>query len=501
MGSMVYGDAVPDIGYSVSGWKNGQTDALLSAIVTSSDATSASDVGSGYATSASGGTLSGAATGNYVFAYVDGSFAVNPATLTVTAGNGSMVYGDAVPDIGYSVSGWKNGQTDALLSDIVTSTDATSSSDVGSGYATSASGGTLSGAATGNYVFAYASGSFAVTPATLTVTAGNGSMIYGDAVPAIGYSVSGWKNDQTDALLSDIVTSTDATSSSDVGSGYATSASGGTLSGAATGNYVFAYADGSFAVTPATLTVTAGNGSMVYGDAVPDIGYSVSGWKNGQTDALLSDIVTSTDATSASDVGNGYVTSAAGGTLSGVATGNYVFAYVDGSFAVTPATLTVAASNGSMIYGDAVPDIGYSVSGWKNGQTDALLSDVVTSTDATSSSDVGSSYTTSASGGTLSGAATGNYIFAYVDGTFEVLPRATPEGPETTAEPFVETESRDEWLLSRNIERVLVLVSPDVPGDHSPRRGCSDGVWSACASLPHPDNLPRGGMIRVSVRP
>ncbi|MBY6265893.1 filamentous hemagglutinin N-terminal domain-containing protein [Azospirillum sp. 412522] len=422
--TMVYGDAVPTLGYSLSGWKNGQTDALLSGVTVSTDATSASNVGTAYRTMTAGGTLSGAATGNYTIARTDGAFSVTPATLTVTASDGTMVYGDTVPTLtGYTVTGWKNGQTDALLTGVTVSTDATSASNVGTAYRTMTAGGTLSGAATGNYTIARADGAFSVTPATLTVTASDSTMVYGDAVPALtSYSVSGWKNGQTDALLSGVAVSTDATSASNVGSSYRTTATGGTLSGAAVGNYTIARADGAFSVTPATLTVTASDGTMVYGDAVPTLGYSLSGWKNGQTDALLSGVTVSTDATSASNVGTSYRTMTAGGTLSGAATGNYTLARTDGAFSVTPTTLTVTASDSTMVYGDAVPTLGYSLSGWKNGQTDALLSGVTVSTDATSASNVGTAYRTMTAGGTLSGAAVGNYTIARADGAFSVTP-------------------------------------------------------------------------------
>ena len=422
--SMVYGDAVPALGYTTSGWKNGQGGALLSGVTVSTDATSLSNVGTAYTTTATGGTLAGAAAGNYTLSHVGGTVSVTPATLTVTAANGTMVYGDAVPALGYSVSGWKNGQSDALLSGITVSTSATGLSNVGTSYITTATGGTLSGGAAGNYTLSHVGGSFAVTPAALTVTAGNGTMVYGDAVPALGYSVAGWKNGQSDALLSGVGISTDATSLSNVGTSYLTTATGGTLSGAATGNYTLSHVNGAFSVTPAVLTVTAANGTMVYGDAVPSLGYTTSGWRNGQDGALLSGVGLSTNATTLSDVGSAYVTMASGGTLSGGAAGNYTLSHVGGSFSVTPATLTVTAANGTMVYGDTVPALGYSVAGWKNGQSDALLSGVIVSTNATSLSNVGTSYTTTATGGTLSGRAAGNYTLSHVGGSFAVTPAA-----------------------------------------------------------------------------
>jgi filamentous hemagglutinin family protein len=421
-GTSVYGDTPSVTGYSVSGWKNSQTDSLLSGVSVATNATATSNVGTGYTTTASGGTLSGAASGNYSINYVGGSFAVTPATLTVTAANGTSVYGDTPSVTGYSVSGWKNSQTDSLLTGVSVATNATATSSVGTGYTTTASGGTLSGAASGNYSINYVGSSFAVTPATLTVTAANGTSVYGDTPSVTGYSVSGWKNSQADSLLTGISVATNATATSSVGTGYTTTASGGTLSGAASGNYSINYVGGSFAVTPATLTVTAANGTSVYGDTPSVTGYSVSGWKNSQADSLLTGISVATNATATSSVGTGYTTTASGGTLSGAASGNYSINYVGGGFAVTPATLTVTAANGTSVYGDTPSVSGYSVSGWKNSQTDSLLSGVSVATNATATSNVGTGYTTTASGGTLSGAASGNYSINYASGSFAVTP-------------------------------------------------------------------------------
>ncbi|MBN9019186.1 MAG: filamentous hemagglutinin N-terminal domain-containing protein [Rhizobiales bacterium] len=351
-----------------------------------------------------------------VFTYHAGStVSVDKATLTVTADNGQMNYGDT-PSLGYSVSGWKNSQTDALLTGVDVSTNATALSNVGNGYITSATGGALGGAATGNYTITYVNGSFEVKPATLTVTADNGQMDYGDT-PSLGYSVSGWKNSQTDALLTGVGVSTDATALSNVGDGYITSASGGSLGGAATGNYVLSYVNGSFEVKPATLTVTADDGSMIYGNSVPSLGYSVSGWKNGQGDNLLTGVGVSTDATSSSNVGTSYVTIAANGTLGGAAAGNYVLTYENGAFDVTTRALTVTADAQSMIYGNSVPALTYDIGGMGLVNGDQLSGGLATS--ASSMSNVGAYAITQ---GSL--AASSNYALTYVGNDMTVTPRA-----------------------------------------------------------------------------
>ena len=500
-GSMVYGDDVPgDIGYTATGWKNGQTGALLTGVSVGTNATKTSNAGSGYTTTASGGTLSGVADGNYAISYVGGNFAVNKATLTVTANNGSMIYGSTPPnDLGYTVSGWKNSDTGSVTGASVV-TDAMSTSNVGSGYVTTASGGLITSTAAGNYDLSYAPGNFSVTPRALKITAKGASKTYGEVASLTAYSVNGLVNGDTVSTIT--LTSAGSAASANAAT-YDIIASNATGSGLS--NYAIDYVDGALTVAKAKLMVTADNGEMIYGDTVPTIGYTVSGWKNGQGDAFLVGVIVTTNANPTSNVGTYYSTMAAGGQLSGAAFGNYTLDHVDGSFAVTPraltvtasdavktygdtasltgftttglvngdsvaavsekslgadaeadagsydivaggatgtglsnydinyengtltvdkAALTVTADSGSMIYGDAVPMIGYAVSGWKNGQNGSLLSGVVVTTDATSSSDVGTGYSTAASGGALSGAAAGNYDISYKDGSMAIQRRA-----------------------------------------------------------------------------
>nr|WP_244629527.1 MBG domain-containing protein [Martelella limonii] len=500
-GSMIYGDDVPgDIGYTATGWKNGQTGALLTGVSVGTNATKTSNAGSGYATAAFGGTLSGAAAGNYAISYVGADFVVNKAPLAVTADSGSMIYGSTPPtDLGYSVSGWKNSDTGSVTGASVV-TDATSSSGVGSGYVTTASGGSITSTAAGNYDLSYASGSFSVTPRALKITAKGASKTYGEVASLTAYSVNGLVNGDTVSTVT--LTSMGSAASANAAT-YDIIASNATGSGLY--NYAIDYVDGALTVAKAKLTVTAGNGEMNYGDTVPMIGYAVSGWKNGQSDAFLVGVIVTTNANPTSNVGTYYSTMAAGGKLGGAASGNYTLDHVDGKFAVTPraltvtasdavktygdkasltgfttaglvngdsvsavsekslgadaeadagvydiiasaakgsglsnydinyekgtltvdkAALTVTADSGSMIYGDAVPMIGYAVSGWKSGQNGSLLSGVVVTTDATSSSDAGSGYSTAASGGALSGAAAGNYDISYRDGSMAIRRRA-----------------------------------------------------------------------------
>ncbi|HLJ26239.1 MAG TPA: glycosyl hydrolase family 28 protein [Candidatus Angelobacter sp.] len=91
-------------------------------------------------------------------------------------------------------------------------------------------------------------------------------------------------------------------------------------------------------VTPALLTITADNKTMVFGSPVPALTFTPTGFVNGDTAAVLSGSPQlSTPATSNSPVGV-YPITVAGGTLTAA---NYTFALVNGTLTITPATPTV----------------------------------------------------------------------------------------------------------------------------------------------------------------
>jgi sugar lactone lactonase YvrE len=97
-----------------------------------------------------------------------------------------------------------------------------------------------------NYASKTATVTLAVTPALLTVTAANASVAYGKAMPALTYTVAGFVNKDTVAVLSGKpVETTTAKTGSPVGS-YPISISDGTLKAA---NYTFAFRPGKLTIT------------------------------------------------------------------------------------------------------------------------------------------------------------------------------------------------------------------------------------------------------------
>lgn len=283
-----------------------------------------------------------------------GALTVTPADLTVTAGDGSSVYGDVPSVSGYTVSGWKNGQSDELLTGVSVTTTASATSDVGSAYTTHAANGTLTGEATGNYAIAYTAGQFKVRQRPVTLTADNLSRTYGDPTPDLTFRVTSGNLVNGDAFSGTLVSDAPRVPNVDTYDIKLGSLSAGD-------NYALTFNNGTYTVVAAPLTITANNGSMAYGDAVPEIGYAVSGWKLGQTDALLTGVRVTTDATPLSDIGTYTTTVANGAVLLGPASGNYAISHQDGRFDVFKRQVGVAADSFVLPVGAPLPDLSWQI--------------------------------------------------------------------------------------------------------------------------------------------
>ena len=392
--SRVYGDASPTFTANYTGFKNGQNAGVIDTLAVGSSAGPTANVGT-YAI-----TGSGAFDNNYTFSYVNGTMTVNKATLTATANNVSRAYGDANPALGVTYTGFKNGETAAVIDSAVTaSTLADVNSDAGT-YTINTSGGLDN-----NYTFAYANGTLTVNKAVVTATVGNGTREYGDANPAFSVTYAGFKNGQNSSVIDTLATSSSiANATSNVGT-YAT-----TATGAFDNNYTFSYVDGTLTVTKATLTATANNASRVYGDANPALSVTYTGFKNGETVSVIDTLATPSSAANLlSNVGSYAITA------TGAVDNNYNFTYVDGTLTVNKALLTATAGNASRAYGDANPVIGVTYTGFKNGQNSSVIdTQASTSSIANNLSNVGTYATTA------SGAADNNYDFTYVDGVLTI---------------------------------------------------------------------------------
>jgi hypothetical protein len=366
-GTMVYGGSLPTITPSYSGFVNGDS----SSHVTTAPTCVADPVTR--TTSCTGG-----AAADYTLVQVPGVLTVTPATLTVTASAGTMVYGGSLPTITPSYSGFVNGDSRAHVTTAPTCVADPVTRTTG-----------CAGGAAADYTLVQVPGVLTVTPATLTVTASDGTMVYGGSLPTITPSYSGFVNGDiashvttAPTCVADPVTRT-------------TSCAGG-----AAADYTLVQVPGVLTVTPATLTVTASDGTMVYGGSLPTITPTYSGFVNGDT----SSHVTTAPTCVASPVAK--TTDCTGGVAA-----DYTLVPVAGQLTVTPASLTITASNSTLVYGGVPSAVSAQYSGFVNGDDASdLASAPVCSADQTT-------MTT-----TCVGAASPDYTIATVDGVVSEIP-------------------------------------------------------------------------------
>jgi hypothetical protein len=405
--------ANPTLTYSVTGYVNGDTSAILSgAPVLSTTATTSSSVGP-YAISIAQGTLSAGA--NYTLVLVPGTLTVTQvASQTITFAPPSVVTYGVAP----------------------IALNATASSGLAVSYSVSSGPGTLSGSTltvtgagtivvvasqSGNSTYPAATpvtANIVVNPASLVVTANNLSRAANTANPTLSYTVTGYVNVDTTAILSGApVLSTTATTSSPAGP-YAISIAQGTLSAGA--NYTLVLTPGTLTVTQAaSQTITFAPPSLVtYGvapitlSAMASSGlaasYSVSSGPGTLSGSTLTVTGAGTIVVVASQSGNSTYPAATP---------------VTANIVVNPASLSVAANSVSRAAGTANPTLTYTVTGYVNGDTAAILSGApLLSTTATTSSPAGP-YAISIAQGTLSAGA--NYTLVLTPGTLTVTPASS----------------------------------------------------------------------------
>lgn len=153
-------------------------------------------------------------------------------------------------------------------------------------------------------------------PSVVTVT--NLSRTYGDANPEFEYTVTGG------ALEGEPEISCEASATSPVGE-YPIVIKQGSVS-----NEDVTFVDGMLTITKAPLTVNAGNYTMEQGEAIPKFTATYEGFKNNETEAVLTKKpVFSCDATDGCAPGEYEIS------ISGAEAVNYTFEYVNGILTVT----------------------------------------------------------------------------------------------------------------------------------------------------------------------
>jgi uncharacterized delta-60 repeat protein len=268
-------------------------------------------------------TVNVAATTDYKAAMFTVNINVSRAALTVTVNNQTMVYGSNVPTLTGTLTGVVN--NDNITASYATT--ATSSSDVVSGgYAITAILNDPNGRL-GNYTITYRPGILTITPARQTITWANpAAIVYGTALSST----------QLNAVVSVVGPASAGTVTYSPAAGTVLNAGTNqtlTVNVTATQDYNAASATVRINVTPATLTVTAGNAARDVGQQNPQFTDTITGFVNNDPPSVVSGAASlTTSATTTSPAGT-YAITAAQGTLSAA---NYTFAFVNGTLTVYP---------------------------------------------------------------------------------------------------------------------------------------------------------------------
>ncbi len=192
---------------------------------------------------------------------------------------------------------------------------------------------------------------------TVTVTAINGSGIYTSEAQSVAYSVAGLLHGDTVAQALQGTAAGLTTNGEDVGS-YVLTPSG--LRSDA--NYLIDYKEGTYTITPATLTYVANTASRAYGDANQVFAGTLAGLVGDDT---LDEVVVGTLAfTSTANGLSGIGQYGIGG--SGLTSTNYVFSQAAGNataLTITPRAITIAANSQSRLYQDVNPTLDFAVGG------------------------------------------------------------------------------------------------------------------------------------------
>ena len=124
-------------------------------------------------------------------------------------------------------------------------------------------------------------------------------------------------------------------------------------------NYNDHYVNGTLTIEKAPLTISGGTYTMKQGEVLPTFTATYDGFKNEETEDVLTTKPTlTTTATSASEPGDYEVT------VAGAEAQNYAISYVPGTLTVGAAdAVTVTATSYTIKYGDAIPEFAFTSEG------------------------------------------------------------------------------------------------------------------------------------------
>ncbi|MDB5866096.1 MAG: filamentous hemagglutinin outer membrane protein, partial [Betaproteobacteria bacterium] len=175
-------------------------------------------------------------------------------------------------------------------------------------------------------------------------------------------------------------------------------------------------------ITQAPLTITANNATKVYGQTavLATSAFTSTGLVNAETVGSVTETSPGTVAT-ASVAGSAYAITPSNATAGTFNPLNYAINYVNGTLIVTPAPLTVFASNATKVFGATPVLSAFTQVGLVNGETIGSVTETSPGT-AAGATVAGSTYAitpSAATGGTFSPS---DYTIVYVAGALTVIP-------------------------------------------------------------------------------
>ena len=243
---------------------------------------------------------------------------------------------------------------------------------------------------------------FTIAAATLTVAAMDKTKVYGDADPALTYSVSGFQGSESAIIMTGALARAEGNSVGEY------EINKGTL---AAPNYTISFTGATFTITAATLAITADDKTKIYGAADPELTYTVTGLKYEDTKEL---VLSGALARVTGEQVGAYAINQ--GSLT--ASNNYTISFTGANLTITKTGLTITANNNSITYGEAPAGSGVTYSGFVEGDDENKL-DVSTldyDYSYTQFGDVGNDYTIMPKGLTSE-----NYDITFVAGTLTVV--------------------------------------------------------------------------------
>ena len=317
----VYGEDNPAFDYSVEG---GALDGIPEI---SCEATATSPVGT-YDIIVKKGTET-----NYNVTYVKGTLTIKKAPLKIKAGTYTRKQGEENPEFALTYEGFKNNETEAVLTKKPTATTTAAKESAVGDYTV-----TVSGAEAQNYEITYVNGTLKVTDAdAVVVTAKSYTRVYGEANPTFEFTSSGTE------LVGVPEITCEATATSPVGT-YDIIIKKGSVT-----NYNDSYVKGTLTITKAPLKIKAGTYTRKQGEENPEFTLTYEGFKNNETEAVLTKKPTATTtATKESAVGDYTVT------VSGAEAQNYEITYENGVLTITAVLKGDANDDGKVDANDIV---------------------------------------------------------------------------------------------------------------------------------------------------